>query len=237
MSSAAKTAKYYDVFFIGFCLIMSRIPSMWNYGLAYGFWEFFFCVIIMSVANMCLVLCQAEMTSILPFSGGSYGFARVTMGPYVGFVIGCFDAVSNTFYSLLLVQYVCMSIVDTVGDAIPAHSEPFQWLLMYLVCLCIMIGLGRWSFTFITCLGVILALTCLIYVFCTAGQMNFHKYVLTKDLNLLFNGHMSQFMYCLPISNWLFLGPDLVCLVCDDTENVSLLSVHFCELFLICDYF
>lgn len=143
------------------------------------------------------------------------------MGPYIGFVIGCFDSMSNTFYACLLVQCVCLSIVDFVGDGIPAHSEPVLWLLMYIVCLSIMIGLGRWSFTFISFLGVVMLCTCVGYVLSTANQMNFEQFVLKRDTNRLFDGHMSQFMFCLPIANWLFLGPDMMCLVCDDTENVS----------------
>lgn len=147
------------------------------------------------------------------------------MGPYIGFVIGCFDSMSNTFYALLLVECMCMSIVDFMGGGIPANSEPVQWLLMYIVCLGIMIGLGRWSFTFISILGIIMMCTCIGYVACSASHLNFENYVLKQDRNVLFDGHVSQFMRCLPIANWLYLGPDMMCLVCDDTENVRIVLI------------
>jgi amino acid transporter len=41
------------------------------------------------------------MISILPFSGGTYGFARVTVGPYFGFLVGCFESFGNILYSVI----------------------------------------------------------------------------------------------------------------------------------------
>lgn len=155
------------------------------------------------------------------YVGGSYGFARVTMGPYLGFVIGCFDAITNIFYSLTVLQYLCTSIVEFTGDAIPPHSEPIQWLILYVFCLTTLIGLGRWSFPFISLQGIIVLCICIAFVFSTADRQNFHKYVVEKEGGVLFAGRFVNFMQCLPIANWLYLGIDMLCLVCDDTENVG----------------
>ena len=75
----------------------------------YGFWEYVISTVVITAAYIALMLCLAEMSSILPFGGnffrffsslfsfehsfhfilgGSYGFARVTIGPYLGFMIG-----------------------------------------------------------------------------------------------------------------------------------------------------
>lgn len=43
---------------------------------------------IAAVACLCTGLCYAELASLFPESGGAYSYARASLGPYVGWVVG-----------------------------------------------------------------------------------------------------------------------------------------------------
>lgn len=78
-------ATFYDVYFLGkYCyhqdsfvsfivsgivLVISGVLTYWNVGFTVGFWEYSLCNVFISIGYMFLVLCLAEMISILPFSG------------------------------------------------------------------------------------------------------------------------------------------------------------------------
>ena len=153
--------------------------------------------------------------------GGSYGFARVTMGPYLGFIIGCFDSITNILFCITLIRGVCSFITSTIGTGVPSQYEPLYWLLCYAVCLIILIPLGRWNFCFITIVGSCTLAVPIIYALSTANVQNFDRYVTNQENGAIFTGGMKSFMQVLPVPTWMYIGIDMVCLVCDDTRDVS----------------
>lgn len=79
-----RIAGYWNVFFLGRLTFLSRFFASyclgislqfasllisWPSGLYAGFWPYFLSTLIIGVAYCCIMLCLAEMTSILPFSG------------------------------------------------------------------------------------------------------------------------------------------------------------------------
>ncbi len=56
-----------------------------------GVGEYFICLALCTVGYGCLTLCIAEMAGIIAFSGGSFGYARCTLSPFIGYLVGMCD--------------------------------------------------------------------------------------------------------------------------------------------------
>eukprot|EP00981_Chlorochromonas_danica_P015330 scaffold11717_cov179-Ochromonas_danica.AAC.1 len=66
---------------------------IWQGGLLlYGVWSFFVATVVCAVFYLVFTCCFAEMVSIIPFSGGCYGYVRCTLGSTIGFLTGCSEA-------------------------------------------------------------------------------------------------------------------------------------------------
>ncbi|RYY82760.1 amino acid permease, partial [archaeon] len=85
-------ASVYNIYWLGITIVIGGQIIFWNLALKNGFFEFVFSVVIVGSGYVCLTFSLAEMTSILPFAGGSYGYVRCALGPFIGFVVGCCEA-------------------------------------------------------------------------------------------------------------------------------------------------
>lgn len=70
----------------------------WNTALEQGYTQCFIGMLVVALGYFCLVFCIAEMTSILTFAGGSYGFTRAVLGPVTGFFVGVCESVEYILY-------------------------------------------------------------------------------------------------------------------------------------------
>lgn len=154
------------------------------------------------------------------------------MGPYFGFLIGCFDSMSLIIFIAILVRSCVDFITYAVGPSAPLDYDPLFWFLLYFVCLAVLIPLGHWHFRLITAVGVFSVVMCIVFALATIPNQDFEKNVTDQERHRFFqDGGMSSFMQVLPISTWMYIGIDLICLVCDDTKDVSLPSLFF---YLLC---
>ena len=78
----ALSLKDYDMWALGITIVIGGQYFAWNAALSAGFGSFFIATCIIASGYGCLILCIAELSSGLPFAGGSYGLARVTAGIY-----------------------------------------------------------------------------------------------------------------------------------------------------------
>eukprot|EP01039_Chlorochromonas_danica_P001364 gene1364-biopygen665 len=76
-------------------VVISVLPG---YGLL-GFELYLVVVAVYSMAFIVLTFSFAELVSIVPFSGGCYGYSRCAMGPMMGYVAGMFEAAKYIFYA------------------------------------------------------------------------------------------------------------------------------------------
>lgn len=67
----------------------------------FGFPLFFVVVIVYSFAFFCLTYSFAEMVSIVPFSGGCYGYSRCSLGPAIGYVAGMMETGKYLLYAVI----------------------------------------------------------------------------------------------------------------------------------------
>jgi ethanolamine permease len=87
-----------DVFLSGLAIKLGGCVASWHNGFAIGFWSYFVCFVIVALGYLVLTLCVAEMISVISFPGGYYGYVRCSMGPLLGFLVGCSGLVESIFF-------------------------------------------------------------------------------------------------------------------------------------------
>eukprot|EP00981_Chlorochromonas_danica_P007385 scaffold1704_cov194-Ochromonas_danica.AAC.2 len=103
----------------------------WNSGFFAGTLELFLTTLGCSLAYLCLTLCLAEMTSALPFSGGLYGIVRVTMGPYLGFLMATCEMLQSIIFTSALLYPAGRETAALFGLS-PSYAMLF-WILFLLL--------------------------------------------------------------------------------------------------------
>jgi amino acid permease len=118
------------VLFFGLNLIAGGQMIFWVNGFRFGFYNTLGAYLILFSAYLCLTFCLAEISSCLPFSGGSYALARVTGGPFIGFVVGCADRIdllANISLNMMIASWI---VTHAIG--IPqTYSQILCWLIIY----------------------------------------------------------------------------------------------------------
>ena len=89
----------FDVWMLGIAVVIGGQYFGWNVGLSCGFGSYVIITFLMGSAYCCLILCTSEIASGLPFAGGAYGLARVSLGYYLGFAVGCSEAIEYIMYT------------------------------------------------------------------------------------------------------------------------------------------
>eukprot|EP01039_Chlorochromonas_danica_P006929 gene6930-biopygen3439 len=154
------------------------------------------------------------MTSILPFSGGSYGYVRCVLGPLIGYMIGFFEAMEY-------VMFVATSL-DAVGRVISAitgtarNAEPIYWLFFYTICLPLHILGGSAFWKVGAVLGVWIVILVLVYLLGNAGGA-----VLKKDHtgDTQIDSDATTFLRFFPTAGWCYKGIEVMTLTCDNIRN------------------
>jgi ethanolamine permease len=217
-SRLLQIANYWDVLAIGICLGSANLTyGVWRAGLTLGFWSFIFAVVMIASVFFSLHLCIAEMISILPFSGGMYGFARVTLGPYLGFMVGCYESVGNIIYAMygmLLLSAYLSYITD-----IERKYQPIMWLGFYLL---IMLNefLGRkYYFILMRTVAILLALMFLFYVAISIPKTHPKKYLQHKAFEQTFDYGAELTIVSLQYAAFIYFGIEIIPLVSDEVKD------------------
>ena len=165
----------------------------------------------MGSAYICLCLCNAELTSSLPFAGGAYGLARVTLGLFPGFLIGCCEAMEYMIYVASSTIFLS-EILTTVSNA-PNFIIPIYSLVIYVVACGILIIGGSIFWQISSIVGVLSLLILLVFCF---GSIPFTYFTqnapspgTTGSLDFepsYFIGGVCGFLKVLPLAAWFFVG-------------------------------
>jgi ethanolamine permease len=181
---------------------------------------------IIAVGYLCLVLCLAEMCSLLTFGGGSYGYVRCALHPFIGYLVGCAAAVEYIVYvaAAVLTFGVLMNEVCQT----PSSYSPLWWALFYIVGSAIHLRGGLFMYWSSNILTIITTLLIVIYCFESLEYVNATKYIYRSpveeaETNIVngFSGDGNQFMYYLPLFCWLFVGIEAMPTSVGDTIDVS----------------
>ena len=158
-----------------------------------------------------MCLCNAELTSSLPFAGGAYGLARVTLGLFPGFLLGCCEAMEYIAYVASSTAFLS-EILSIVSDA-PNYMIPVYSLIIYMVACGILITGGSIFWQISSIVGVLSLLILLVFCFGSLPFTNFTENApspgTTGNLDFessYFIGGVNGFMKVLPLAAWFFVG-------------------------------
>eukprot|EP01039_Chlorochromonas_danica_P004406 gene4406-biopygen2223 len=191
--------------------------SLYVYALGflyYGVWNFFTATAVCAFFYLCLTYCLAELVSIVPFSGGCYGYVRCTLGPTIGFLTGCSEAAKYTLFNLMTVYTVGVlfqNIYDFQDDWLPVI-----WLACYVLAIALKVVPLRWSVYVWVGLAAMTLVTQCIFIFGSVKVSNWKHF--RKDINA-FDSKRDDFLQALSSAGYFFFGIDSVRTCMDDESN------------------
>jgi ethanolamine permease len=213
-------AEWYHIAAWAVGCILSAVYFSWNAGLIAGWGTFFVASCLTCLAYWLLTCCLSEMASALPFSGGSYGFARATMGKLPGMLVGLAESLEyilTTAVNMLILGQLCSSLFGT-----NVYLEVLWIAIAYVISVGLHIYGGRtyWNFTLV--IVTIDVLIVVLFWVGTASFANFNENALVPDVKTgeeqgWFVGGFNNFMVVLPISIWWCTGIEAMPLACEET--------------------
>eukprot|EP01033_Poteriospumella_lacustris_P010983 gene10983-7818_t len=216
-------ATSWDVYCLGLTIVIGGQIIFWNKGLKEGFWKFFVSMLLVGTGYLCLTLCLAEMTSMMPFAGGSFGYVRCTLGPVTGYLVGCCEAAEY-------ILYVASAVVEigrllTVITELSPSFEPLYWISFYAISLVIQMKGGRTFWRFNAVIAIITLLLIVMYCLASLPNVNFAKFAIsdsdhepgTRHLGRMFE----EIFHFFPLVSWFYVGVESMTLSCDDIPQAN----------------
>eukprot|EP01038_Epipyxis_sp_PR26KG_P013724 gene13724-18412_t len=203
----------FGLYLFGISTVIAGNFGLWNEGLAHGYWLYFVVFCIQSLGFISLTLCQAELSSALSFSGGSYGFIRALQGPLSGYLVGCTDLMYMILYSSIISSLFgkCMLITTGISD----KYEPFYWILFYTTTSFFQVIGDHWFWMFILPLSIFSISLILLFII---GNLTFsinHSHYESDNNYSNHNSNnnhnnnnyiLTESIRVLPLTAWFFLG-------------------------------
>lgn len=172
----------------------------------------------MIFSNICCYIINTINT------GGSYGFVRVTLGPFPGFLVGCLEVLANWVFVVEIVSEFGEMIHHMVGGG--PEFQPVWWLFYFIPAVAILMGSSKYFWPVCIFLGVLSLLLVLIYVLAVAKELDTQKYVVEED-NRFFPDGAASFFIIISLTAHQWLGLQSVSLSCEDIKDVRMLSFLF----------
>jgi ethanolamine permease len=112
----------------GVGVVISGNFTGWNSGLtAGGFWGMTIATFLMAVMYICLTYSLAEMSTMLPHTGGLYSFTRSAFGPFWGYVCGVAMIIENVLAPVVAV----IAVTSYLQPLIPGVPVYLVWVVIY----------------------------------------------------------------------------------------------------------
>ena len=202
---------------IGLGIIVSGVVTGWNGAIEMGIGEYMISLAICTIGYGCLTLCIAEMAGIIAFSGGSFGYARCTLSPFIGYLVGMCDLLQCVLFTACCVYSVSRALNIAATAVATGPYEPLWWIGVYGFAIVIMLPGGRWMWNSIAAFTILTLLMFMIYGLGVTGHMNF-AYWSTKEIPA-FNGDTHMFMNNLIVPTICYIGIDLTTIFGDETKE------------------
>eukprot|EP00981_Chlorochromonas_danica_P007686 scaffold1867_cov177-Ochromonas_danica.AAC.3 len=217
-SSLKKIVDRKNLFYLyalAICVMNGKQTILWQPGLLlYGVWSFFVATVVCATIYLALTFCLAEMVSIIPFSGGCYGYVRCTLGSTIGFLTGCSEAAKYILFAVLTV-YIVGLLFQNVYE-FEEHWLPVIWLAFFVAAIAFKAVPLNWSIYVWVGLALMTMITQCIFIFGAAKESNWKHF--RKDINP-FNTDGDDFLQGLGLAGYLFVGIDSVRTCIDDESN------------------
>lgn len=220
-------AGVFSLWALGVGGVISGQFSGWNLGLASGGWGgMLVATLIIIIMYLGLTFSIAEMAAAQPHTGGAYSFARVSMGPWGGFITGLCENVEYVLTAAVICFFIGTYLSSIFGT--PTEMQPVYWLFAYLVFVGINAAGVAMSFRF-TVLITLLALAILAVFWVSAlPSADFSRWAMNVGpggVELPAGGGpflpagIGGALALLPFAVWLFLGIEQLPLAAEEAHT------------------
>jgi amino acid transporter len=168
-----------------------------------------------------LAICFAELTSVVPFAGGSFGFCRAALGPFWGFMVGASEVLENIMKVVVCVYLMAMAC-NTIFET-EARFTPFWILMWYTLLFGIHLRGGSFFWNTIIIMGLISIGTVL--MFCIGNTKDIDVELYGQIDNSTFTGEGEPFLESLILPIWVYIGLEIVPQTCERVKDVSSTSL------------
>jgi hypothetical protein len=203
----------FDVWALGITVVIGGQYFCWNFALAAGFGSCFLSMMLVGAAYVCLVVSNAELTSAMPFAGGAYGLARVSLGLWPGFMVGCCESVEYILYTASSALFLADLIQTTAGT--DPFTIPIFIVVFYIVALLICIPGGHVFWKTNMFLAVVSFALLLMYNLGALKYINSKEYISAlkttgavddTTTRSTFIGGPKAFFTVFPLAGWYYVG-------------------------------
>lgn len=180
----------------------------WNRGLESGLWSYFLEFLLLSLAYLALVLCLAEMTSVVAFASGAYGYVRCSVGPFCGYMVAVCELLENSCVSITCAVAVSQAL--TVATGLSRLYEPLWLCLYYAVSFAVQSRGGATFWTTMVALGALTVLVVVVYCVAVLAAVDLSRLNLTDDGRERFVGGGAGFVRNFYRPMWMYIGAEAI---------------------------
>lgn len=209
-------------------IMISGVTIGWSRSGEDGFGYVMLLLSGMTIGYMALTSCLGEMISMFPFSGGIFGYIRCSLGPYMGFMVGCLEATQNLLFLTAMVNAISDATIESLTREQDRQNlvdyEVFVWAGTLLIPCSIQCygGSAFWRFTIATT-GVSLLLIA-IYIFGSMSSADYEKHAVENDLGpsqVAVSSGTMELLRHLHDMMWIYKGAEMPALLCEEAKDVA----------------
>lgn len=191
---------------IGVGMVISGDYFGWNFAVAEaGYVGMLIAVAMMAVMYTSTVLSIAEVATVMPHTGGAYGYARRTMGPLAGFLTG----VGCILEYFMAAPVVAIGIGGYINFLWPSVSPVAAGLVIFAIVIIIHF-MGINGYASLETVLVFIALGLLVLMYCLGLPHIDVRNLFGENLNQFIPGGLRGVWAALPYGMWLFLGIEML---------------------------
>lgn len=210
------------------CLLAARTNPTPSYcvavtGMRYGLSTFFMSWLFSATLYFLLVMCLAELTSVVAFAGGSYGYVRCGLSPLLGFIVGVSEWFQNNTHVIGSVIVIGRS-VNNGFDGLKEHWRPMWYFLSYVLAIFLVARGGKVFWYSMTVSAAVTLVLIALFIFgALVGNPHFEE---TAKMRLDqeesgFMGNDNMILRVVNYSGWMFMGCEAVTVSIAKTANAK----------------
>lgn len=171
----------------------------------------------------CLCISMAELATLMPFSGGVYGFARAALGPWGGLIAGISQIIEYQLALSTIVVAIGLGLASVIKE-LTGISVPSP--LLWAIVIAIFLALNSWDTKLFFRSAVFLSIAPLV-VLAAFWYLAIPEFDISYLLHTTTNMDGSSFLpnglvgiaWALPFAIWFFLSIEIVTLAGEETRD------------------
>eukprot|EP01033_Poteriospumella_lacustris_P023355 gene23355-biopygen8238 len=170
---------------------------------------------VIGIMYLLLSMCFAELTSVVAFAGGSFGYCRAALGPFWGFLVGASEMLENFLYVVVTVMTIGSACTEVFGTS--RQWEPVWYLLTYGLLVGVHLRGGELLWYTVTVCGMITVALILLFCVSEAPTIDVSKYGMQDGR--LFSDGATGFMEAIYFPTTFYIGLEILPQTCDRVKN------------------